>query len=59
MSAARTTEVAAAVALIRQAMEKIENLNRTPREGVATNGITVMLQDIIRRIEALDGDEGE
>jgi hypothetical protein len=51
--------VEAAVALIHQAMETIEHLNRTPREGVATNGITVMLQDIIRRIEALDGDEGE
>jgi hypothetical protein len=59
MSETRTDDVEAAVALIHQAMEKIEHLNRTPREGVATNGITVMLQDIIRRIEALDGDEGE
>jgi hypothetical protein len=59
MSEARTNDVEAAVALIRQATEKIENLYRTPREGVATNGIMVMLQDIIRRIEALDGDEGE
>ena len=59
MSEARSKDVDAAVALIRQAMEKIENLNRTPREGVTTNGITVMLQDVIRRIEALDGDEGE
>ena len=59
MSEARSKDVDAAVALIRQAMEKIEHLNRTPQEGVATNGITVMLQDVIRRIEALDGDEGE
>ena len=51
-------DVEAAVALIHQAMEKIENLNRTPQEGVATNGITVMLVDIIRRIEALGDDEG-
>jgi hypothetical protein len=38
MSEARTNDVEAAVALIRQATGKIENLNRTPREGVATNG---------------------
>jgi hypothetical protein len=50
--------VEAAVALVRQAMEKIENLNRMPREGVTTNGMTVMLQDVIRRIEALDGEAG-
>jgi hypothetical protein len=59
MSEARSKNVDATVALIRQAMEKIEHLNRTPREGVTTNGITVMLEDIIQRIEALDGDEGE
>ncbi len=58
VSETRANDVEAAVALVRQAMEKIENLNRTPREGVATDGITVMLEDIIRRIQALDGDEG-
>jgi hypothetical protein len=59
MSETRANDVDAAVALIRQAMEKIKHLDGSPRDGVATNGITVVLHDVIRRIEALGGDEGE
>ncbi len=60
MSEARTTRYAdAAVALIHQAMAKVESLHRTPQEGVSTNGIVTVLSDTIRRIEALGGDGGE
>ena len=59
MGNSRANDVDDAVALIRQAMEKVETLNRTPGEGVTTNGIVVVLNDVIRRIEALGADEGE
>ena len=58
MSAARTTEVEAAVTLIRQAMETIKQLDGPPGDEVAIDGITVVLHDVIRRIEALDDNEG-
>jgi hypothetical protein len=59
MSEARTTAIDAAGTHIQQAMEKIETLNRTPQDGVATNGIATVLEDVIRRIEGLGGGDGE
>ena len=59
MSDSRATDVDEAVALIRQAMEKVETLHRTPREGVTTNGIVVVLNDAIRRLESLGDEEGD
>jgi hypothetical protein len=59
MSASRANDVEEAVALIQQAIKKVETLNRTPPEGVTTNGIVAVLNDAIRRIEALGGEEGE
>ena len=59
MSESRANDVDEAVALIQQAIEKVEHLNRTPREGVTTNGIVSVLNDAVRRIEALGGEEGE
>ena len=59
MGDSRATDVDEAVALIRQAMEKVETLHRTPRDGVITNGIVVVLNDAIRRIEALGDEEGD
>jgi hypothetical protein len=59
MSEARTSDVEAAVALIRQVMEMIKHLDGPPRDEVTVDGIRVVLQDVIRRIEALGGDEGE
>jgi hypothetical protein len=59
MSEARTTDIDAAVTHIQQAVEKVENLNRTPQEGVSTNGIVPVLSDAVRRIKVLGGDDGE
>jgi hypothetical protein len=59
MTNARTQEVDAAAAHVEQAIEKVEHLNRSPRESVTTNGIVTVLTDAERRIEALDGEEGE
>ena len=59
MSAARTREVEAAVALVRQAMEKLKHLDGPPGDEVTVDGIRVVLQDVIRRIEALGDQEGE
>ncbi len=59
MSEARANEVEEAVALIRQAMEKVEHRTRTPREGVTANGIVAVLNDAMRRIEEPGGGEGE
>ena len=59
MSEARTKDVEAAVALIRQAMETITHLDGQPRDEVTVDGIRVVLQDVIRRIEALGDQEGE
>ena len=39
-------------------MDTIKHLDGPPRNEVAVDGITVVLHDVIRRIEAL-GDEGE
>ena len=47
------------MALVQQAIEKVEHLHRSPQESVTTNGIVQVLTDAVRRIEALDGDEGE
>jgi hypothetical protein len=59
MTNARTQEVDAAAALVQQAIEKVERLHRSPQESVTTNGIVQVLTDAVRRIEALDGEEGE
>ena len=59
MSGAQANEVDAAVALIREAMETLKTLNRTPHGRVSTNGIATVLDDVIRRIEDLGGDDGE
>jgi hypothetical protein len=40
-------------------MEKVEHLNRMPQAGITTNGVATVLEDVIRRIEALGGDDGE
>jgi hypothetical protein len=58
MTTARTQEVDAAAALVRQAIDKVQHLHGSPREAVTTNGIVTVLTDAVRRIEALDGDEG-
>jgi hypothetical protein len=44
--------------VIRQAVENVEHRQRTPRESVTTTGITVVLEDVIRQIEALGDDVG-
>jgi hypothetical protein len=59
LSEARTNDVAAAVAHIEQAMEIVERLHRSPREGISTNGIVTVLSETVRRIKALEGDDGE
>lgn len=59
MSETRASEVAAAVALIRPVLEMVKTLPETPQERVSTDGIVVMLNDVIRRIETLGDDEGE
>ncbi len=59
MSESRANDVDEAVALSRQAIAKVAHLNRTPREGVTTNGIVSVLNDAVRRTEALGGEEGE
>jgi hypothetical protein len=58
MSVARTRDIDAAVAVIRQAVDTIKHLDGPSRNEVAVDGITVVLHDVIRRIEAL-GDKGE
>jgi len=59
MNKARANEVDAAVECIREAMETLKTLNRTPQERIATDGIATVLEDVIRRIEVLGGDGGE
>ena len=59
MSETRANDVEAAVALIHQTMETIKHLDGPPGDEVTVDGIRVVLQDVIRRIEALGGDEGE
>jgi hypothetical protein len=59
VSESRAKEADEAVALIREATEKVETLKRTPSEGVTTDGIAVVLDSAIERIEALRDDEGE
>ena len=59
MSAARTKDIDAAVALIRQAVDTIKHLDGPSGDEVTVDGITVVLQDVIRRIEALGDAEGE
>jgi hypothetical protein len=44
---------------IQRAIETITQLDGPSRDEVAIDGIAVVLQDVIRRIEALGGDEGE
>ena len=48
----------AAAALVRQAIENVEHLHRSPREAVTTNSSVTVLTDAVRRSEALDGEEG-
>ena len=55
MSKAHGSAVDAAIVLIREAMA---TLDRTPQERLATDGIATVLEDVIRRIEALGGDDG-
>jgi hypothetical protein len=59
VSESRAKDADEAVALIREATEKVETLKRTPSEGVTTDGIAVVLDSAIERIEALRDDEGE
>jgi hypothetical protein len=59
MSDSRAKDVDDAVTLIRQAMEKIANLTRTAQERVTTDGIIVVLDGAIERIEALRDEEGD
>jgi hypothetical protein len=59
VSETRANDVEAAVALVRQAMEKITHLDGPPGDEVTVDGIRVVLQDVIRRIEALGDQEGE
>ena len=59
MSTTRATEADKAVALIRQAIETVEHLHRTPPECVTTNGIVTVLNDVVRRIEGLLEDAGD
>ena len=59
MFESRANAVDDAVALIRQATEEVEHLNRTPQEAVTTDGIVVDLNDAIRGIEALGDEEDE
>jgi hypothetical protein len=59
VSESRAKDADEAVALIREATEKVETLKRTPSEGVTTDGIAVVLDSAIERIKALRDDEGE
>jgi hypothetical protein len=59
VSESRAKDADEAVALIREATKKVETLKRTPSEGVTTDGIAVVLDSAIERIEALRDDEGE
>jgi hypothetical protein len=59
MSESRAKAVDEAVDLIQQAAEKVGTLNRTPAEAVTTDGIVVMLESVIERIEALKDDKSE
>ena len=56
MSESRANDVDAAVVLIRQAMEKVIGLADTPDQRIAANSIETVLDDVIRRIEALSDD---
>lgn len=57
MSEKREKAVDDAVGLIRQAMEKVEGLAETPQERITTDGIVVVLDGAIERIEALRDEE--
>ncbi len=57
MSESRAKDVDAVVALIRQAMEKVEHLPETPQERVSADGLLTVLNDAIRRTEAIRDDE--
>jgi hypothetical protein len=59
MSEARTKDVDAAVTHIQRAIDTIKHLDGPSRDEVAVDDIAVVLQDVIRRIEALGDDEGE
>ena len=59
MSDTRANDVDAAVGLIRQAMEKVQTLPETTQERGKADGIAVMLDSVITRIEALGDDESE
>ena len=59
MSETRAKDVDAAVGLIRQAMEKVQTLPETAQERVKADGIAVMLDSVITRIEALGDGESE
>jgi len=59
MSKTQTNDIDAAVTHIRQAIDTIKHLDGPSRDEVAVDGIAVVLQDVIRRIEALGDDEGE
>ena len=59
MSTARAQDADAAIALIHHAMETVKALPDTPEEGVRADGIVVMLDSVITRIERLGDDEGE
>ena len=59
MSKSRTREIDAAVTHIQQAIDTIKHLDSPSRHEVAVDGIAVVLQDAIRRIEALGDDESE
>ena len=48
----------AAAVLVRQTIDKVQHLHRPPREAVTINGSVTVLTDAVRRIEALDGEEG-
>ena len=58
MAKTRANEADKAVALIRGAIETVEHLEPSPREGVRTNGIATLLTEAIRRIEAVRDKEG-
>jgi len=59
VSETRAKDVEAAVVLNRQAIETSKHLDGPPGDEVTVDGIRVVLQDVIRRIEALGDQEGE
>jgi hypothetical protein len=59
MSGTRAKAVDDIVRLIREAMEKVGRLAETPEERIATDGIVVVLDGAIERIEALRDEQGD